>query len=79
MIKQEGFNNQWSIVLPEIITKDYQNNPINRNLYITDIGFYPDAKFHQRTRNNGFNQFILISLLKHAQHLRMALNTLLLW
>jgi len=64
MIKQEGFKNQWSIVLPEIITKDYQNNPINRNLYITDIGYYPDAKFHQRTRNNGCNQFILIYCIK---------------
>lgn len=34
------------------------------NLYITDIGFYPHAPFHNRERKNDCPQYLLIHCLK---------------
>jgi AraC-like DNA-binding protein/mannose-6-phosphate isomerase-like protein (cupin superfamily) len=63
--KKEGFSGQQSIVIPKkILTKQCeQNNAIN-SLYITDIGYYPKAKFHYRERRNGADQHIFISCIE---------------
>lgn len=59
--KKEGFEGQKSIVLPrKIITEFCNSNPIGRGLYITDIGYYPKAKYHFRKRTHGSDQHILI-------------------
>ena len=59
--KREGFEGQKAIVIPrKIITKHCVDNTIIGNLYITDIGYYPKAKFHYRERINGAEQNILI-------------------
>lgn len=60
MKKKEGFEGQKSIVLPEVITNELSLNIISSDLYVTDIGFYPDAQFHFRKRNKGAMQNILI-------------------
>ncbi len=36
------------------------NNPLISDLYITDMGFYPNDKNHYRKRKKGISQNILI-------------------
>lgn len=63
--KKEGFQGQKAIVLPRKILADRcAKNAIINNLYITDIGYYPKAKFHYRERQHGADQHILIYCLE---------------
>ncbi len=58
--KKDGFLGEQSIVLPSSVRSQLQSNPLTSDLYITDIGFYPHARFHFRKRNHGSNENILI-------------------
>jgi len=59
--KKEGFEGQKAIVIPRtILNKQCVKNPIINSLYITDIGYYPKAKFHYRERPHGADQHIFI-------------------
>jgi AraC-like DNA-binding protein len=59
--KKEGFDGQKAIILPKsIIQKFCQGNLLIHHAYITDIGYYPKAKFHFRKRSQGAEQNILI-------------------
>ena len=55
-----SFKNQKLLVLPEKITDDISTHPVARNLYITDIGFFPHARYHYIERKDGCRQNILI-------------------
>lgn len=59
--KRQGFEGQRLIVIPkkirmEFLTKDL----ITKQIYITDIGYYPKAAFHYVERPQGISQNILI-------------------
>ncbi|HEY8420112.1 MAG TPA: AraC family transcriptional regulator [Thermoclostridium sp.] len=54
------FKNQKMLVLPEEILTEISKHPIAKNLFITDIGFFPFAKYHYIERRKGCNQNILI-------------------
>ena len=58
--KKEGFTNQREIVLPKSIKNILVKNELTKLLYITDIGYYPNAKDHYIVRKNGVDQNILI-------------------
>jgi AraC-like DNA-binding protein/quercetin dioxygenase-like cupin family protein len=58
--KQEGFKGQRSVILPGMVTEEIKRYPLGKQLYITDIGFYPEARYHFRKRKHGCNQYILI-------------------
>lgn len=58
--KKEGFEGQKAIVLPGKIVQSCRATPLVQNLFVTDIGFYPKAKFHYRRRSVGISQHILI-------------------
>jgi len=58
--KSEGFNGQRAIVLPVKVIKNFRKSPLISNLYLTDIGFYPKAKFHYYDRPSGASTHILI-------------------
>ncbi|MBN8854581.1 MAG: AraC family transcriptional regulator [Sphingobacteriales bacterium] len=59
--KKDGFQGQKAIVLPrDIIDKYCVGNPLISAAYITDIGYYPRAKFHYRIRPQGIDQHILV-------------------
>lgn len=58
--KSDGFDNQKVIVIPNDILKILASDKLTRLLYITDIGFYPHAAGHYRSRKDGSNQNILI-------------------
>jgi len=47
---KEGFKGQRAIVLPETIVNTMEHNPLTSPLYITDIGYYPNAESHFRER-----------------------------
>jgi len=61
-INQENrFDFQKSIVIPKnIIAKQYNENSIISNLFVTDIGYYRKALNHYIKRNNGADQHIFI-------------------
>ncbi len=58
--KKDGFSGEQSIVLPSSVVRRVQTDPLMRDLYITDIGFYPHARFHSRKRMHGSSAHILI-------------------
>lgn len=58
--KSDGFEGQRAIVLPKKIKEICAYTPPLNSQYITDIGFYPRAKFHYREREEGVSQNILI-------------------
>ena len=60
MKKEDGFPGQISYVLPEKIIGLIRQNPLISDLYLTDIGYYPQASHHFRERPSGSSQFILI-------------------
>jgi len=57
---KEGFTGQLQIVLPPIVIDQEKNDPLLSNLYITDIGFYPHAEGHYRTRPHAIEEHVLI-------------------
>lgn len=56
----DGFSGEKGITLPHNICNFLANSPICRQLYITHIGYYPDAKFHYRERPKGTSENIFI-------------------
>jgi AraC-like DNA-binding protein len=57
---EEGFKDQKAIILPQKILFELESNPITKLLFITDIGYYPEAKYHYRERPTGAKQNIII-------------------
>lgn len=49
---KEGFRGQRAIIIPSFIIDNIKNDPLGRQLYITDIGFYPTASHHYRERSS---------------------------
>ena len=58
--KQKGFKGQKVIVLPTEVIGQVEQDPWINDLFVTDIGFYPDAVQHFRERPSGSLQHILI-------------------
>lgn len=59
--RRDGFEGQKLIVLPKkIITNFLSKDLVTKQIYITDIGYYPKAKHHYAERPNGINQHIII-------------------
>lgn len=57
---REGFIGQKMIVLPESLKKRFRENPIIQNFHLTDIGYFPRALRHQRTREHGSDEYIFM-------------------
>ena len=57
---KEGFVGQRMIVLPPNLKRVVTGNPLIRNFYLTAIGYYPKAIYHDRERKTGSNQYILL-------------------
>lgn len=58
--KKEGFEGEHAIIIPPKILEQYQKSPLTKEFYITDIGYYPKARYHYRDRPEGANEHILI-------------------
>src|SRR6185312_8335932 len=71
--KKEGFQGQKAIVIPKrILSAQCEKNEIMAPLYITDIGYYPKARFHYRERPHGADQHILIYCLEGKGTVRIS-------
>lgn len=57
---KEGFKGERAIVMPGLIVAELENDPFESTLHITDIGYYPRAKYHFRERLQGISQYVLI-------------------
>lgn len=65
--KREGFEGQRGIVLPRKVEHDFLcRDQICKQVYITDIGYYPKAKGHFVNRPQGSLQHILIYCVEGA-------------
>ncbi|MFT3932555.1 MAG: AraC family transcriptional regulator [Chitinophagaceae bacterium] len=63
--KRDGFAGQRAILIPaKILQRHCETHPVIRLLYVTDIGYYPNALYHHRHRPGGINQHILIYCVK---------------
>lgn len=60
MKRKEGFQGERAVILPASLTAEAEHDPFRRHLHITDIGYYPKAEDHYRSREKGINQHILI-------------------
>mgnify|MGYP000571286755 CR=1 FL=1 len=58
--KPEGFRDEKIFVLPRSFLDEASNHPLIQPVYPTDVGFFPDAKYHYRDRPEGCSQNILI-------------------
>ena len=50
---REGFAGQEMFVIPRPILTDARRHPLVRGLFPTDIGWYPNARYHYRDREKG--------------------------
>ena len=55
-----GFAGEMEIIIPDELLTHIENNPVTGQLYVTHIGYYPNAKDHYRERPNGAEQYIFI-------------------
>jgi len=62
MVKiKSGFPGEMAVILPALIIEELKYDDLCSQLFITDIGFYPNAGFHYRCRNSSeAKQYILI-------------------
>lgn len=77
MKKEDGFPGQISFVIPERVLALIKDNPLIADIYLTDVGYYPQARYHFRERPSGSNQFILIYCIDGQGEIRLneALHT----
>lgn len=58
--KKEGFRGERSVVLPPALVEMAASDALVSSLYVTDIGYYPIAEHHYRSRGEGIGQYVLI-------------------
>ncbi|RED22515.1 AraC-like protein [Flavobacterium cutihirudinis] len=56
----DGFKGERAIVVPYSIRSFQSENELTKNLFVTHIGYYPNAKYHFRKRSKGALENILI-------------------
>lgn len=58
--RKDGFSGERSIVLPQMIVEMEEQDPLVSSLFVTDIGYYPQAAHHYRERTDAISQHVLI-------------------
>ncbi|MDQ6421656.1 AraC family transcriptional regulator [Paenibacillus sp. LHD-117] len=58
--KQKGFPEEKLFVLPDYVAVELSNTELIKNFYLSDIGYFPRAKYHYRERPEGCDAHILI-------------------
>lgn len=56
----DGFKGERAIVVPYSVRNFQFENELTKNLFVTHIGYYPNAKYHFRKRSKGALEHILI-------------------
>lgn len=61
MLKQkDGFQGEQSVVLPPMVVEMAERDELASSLFVTDIGYYPNATNHYRERKQAIDQYVLI-------------------
>ena len=61
MVKQkDGFKGERSVVLPPMAIEMAERDELASSLFVTDIGYYPNATHHYRERAKAIDQYVLI-------------------
>src|SRR5574344_1828799 len=68
---KDGFTGERSVVLPQIAIDLQEKDPLVSSLYITDIGYYPNARYHTRERKEPIKQDVLIYCVEGKGHYRL--------
>lgn len=63
-LKSDGFEEEKIFIQPEFMLNELQNEVLTSHFHVSDIGFFPDAKFHYRERPKGCPTHILIYCVK---------------
>ena len=71
MKKIGGFSGQRAIRIPQMVADSLETNPVTNSLYLTNIGYFPSAKFHYRERSTGLKEHVLIYLVKGSGWFRV--------
>ncbi len=58
--KPEGFEEEKLFVLPDYMQTELSRSDLTRDLFVSDIGFFPHALHHYRERPEGSNSHIFI-------------------
>ena len=58
--KKDGFMGERAVVLPPVLLEMAASDSLVSSLYVTDIGYYPKAVNHYRSREAGIDQYVLI-------------------
>ncbi|MBO0931913.1 AraC family transcriptional regulator [Fibrella aquatilis] len=74
MKREEGFEGQRSCILSSESINQVTSYPHCQGLHITDIGYYPNARFHFRERPRGSSECILIYCTRGAGWYQVGLN-----
>lgn len=61
---REGFSGERMIVLPPMTVETERNDALASSLYITDIGYFPQAANHFRERRQPIGEYVLIYCVK---------------
>lgn len=56
--KPDGFVGERMIIVPKEIVSQYSQNVFVRRLYLTDVGYFPEAKGHYINRPEGVKEYI---------------------
>lgn len=67
----EGFVGQRMFVLPPDVRESLNRNALVQNLFLTAIGFYPHASFHDRIRKEGSLEYIFLYCIKGEGEVRI--------
>ena len=58
--KRDGFKGEQMIVPPIESFQNYIEHPLVQRMYLTDVGYFPNAACHFRERKEGIEENILI-------------------
>lgn len=57
---KDGFKGERYIVLPQTVIRNMEDDPVASSVLITDIGYYPKARFHYRKRESAIREYVFI-------------------
>lgn len=57
---QDGFVGSRAVVLPRSVVQEMEQDELCKELHITDIGYYPQVKFHYRQRDTPIKEYVLL-------------------
>lgn len=68
--QKEGFSGERTVVLPQIMVERSRKDPLLSSLYITDIGYYPNAYNHFRERKSPISEYVLLYCISGKGYVR---------